>query len=218
MAASPPQPPPTRATGFIVGLFVFSLLIGVVVLYLGLSGGLGGPIPGTHPGNGISGPPSPTSCEGKDKLGNFTFSFVAGIRGSFSYNGSHPGPCVAVVVGSHVTVKFSVAEDAGQNHTWVLVNASNASTALSQPAFPGAGFSGPQRFVGIAPGEAKTFQFNATTVGAYQYICEVSGHYDVGMWGWFNVTAPGGATAVGIGDPSAPVSAAGVSLRSDSPR
>ncbi|MCI4322089.1 MAG: hypothetical protein L3K05_07285 [Thermoplasmata archaeon] len=218
MTTSLPPTSPTRPTGFIVGVFVVSLLIGVVVLYLGISGGLGGPIPGTHVGNGVSGPPSPASCEGKDRLGNFTFSFIAGIRGSTSFNGSHPGPCVAIIVGSHVTVDFSVAQDAGQNHTWVLVNASNASTAVSQPAFPGAGFSGPQRFVGIAPGESKTFQFNATTVGSYQYICEVNGHYDLGMWGWFNVTTPAGATAVGVGDHVAPVPSDGLGFRSDSPR
>jgi hypothetical protein len=218
MIPSPMPVSSTRPTGFIVGVFAFSLVIGVVVLALGLSGGLGGSIPGTHPGSGSSGPPSPASCEGKDKLGNFTFSFIAGIRGSVSFNGSHPGPCVAVLVGSHVTVEFSVAQSAGQNHTWVLVNASNASTAVSQPAFPGAGFSGPTRFMGIGPGESKTFQFYATVVGSYQYICEMSGHYAMGMWGWFNVTTATGATAVGPVGHLAPTSAASVGVRSDSPR
>ncbi|HKV90163.1 MAG TPA: hypothetical protein VJQ43_03085 [Thermoplasmata archaeon] len=204
------SPAPPNTTGFVVGVFVLGTLVGVVVLALGLTGGLGGPIPGTHPGNGISTPPSPASCEGKDQKGNFTFDFVGGIGGTLTFNGTHPGPCVALVVGTQVTVKFSVAADAGTTHTWVLVNASNASAAVNTPAFPGAGFTGADRFMGIGPGASMVFHFNATVVGAYQYICEMSGHYAGGMWGWFNVTAtpaaaaalPGIANAVAIGSPT----------------
>jgi hypothetical protein len=190
IASSPTAPPGApSATAFIVGAFVLSAIVGGAVLYIGLSGDFPGTIPGSHIGTGASGPPSPASCEGRDKLGNDTFSFIAGGGGGFWFNGTHPGPCVAVVVGSSITIDFSVADNAGQNHSWVLVNASNASAAVSTPAFPGAGFTGAARFMGIGPGASLVFHFNATAVGAYQYICEMTGHYSQGMWGWFNVTS-----------------------------
>jgi hypothetical protein len=181
---APPSAP--RPTAFIVGTFVLSTLIGVVVLVAGLNGGFPGVIPGSHVGTGVRGPPPP--CEGQNRPGPYTFSFVAGSGGGYTYNGTHPGPCVSVWIGSQVTVDFSVAPDAGQNHSWILVNASNASTALSTPAFPGAGLTGADRFVGLTPGTSMVFHFNVTAVGSYQYICEVTGHYDFGMHGWFNVT------------------------------
>jgi len=191
--AQPSVPaPPGRPTAFIFGAFVLSAIIGVAVLYFGLTGGLGGPIPGAHAGSGPAPPPDYAACQGHDGRGTFNFSFVAGTGGVVAFNGTHPGPCVAVVVGSSVTVNFSVAADAGSNHSWVLVNASNASTALSPPAFAGAGLTGGERFAGIPPGTSKVFHFNASSVGAYKYICEVSGHYDQGMWGWFYVTSASG--------------------------
>ena len=180
------SPPPSRPTAFIVGAFVLATALGGAVLYVGLNGDFGGVIPGSHTGHGGS---DLGYCEGKDRLGNFTFSFVGGVGGTTTFNGTRPGPCVAVEVGSTITVNFSVAADAGQSHTWVLVNAANASTALSTPVFPGAGFTGSERFMGIAPGAFAVFHFNATAVGTYQYICEMAGHYALGMYGWFNVTA-----------------------------
>ncbi|MCI4370783.1 MAG: hypothetical protein L3J81_05600, partial [Thermoplasmata archaeon] len=159
--SSSPSPPTTsaRPTAFIVGAFVLASVIGGTVLYIGLTSGFPGTIPGSHIGSGITAPPNPASCQGRDRLGNDTFAFVAGGGGGFWFNGTHPGPCVAVVVGSQITVDFSVAADAGQNHSWVLVNASNASSALSTPAFPGAGLTGVARFMGIAPGSSLVFHF-----------------------------------------------------------
>jgi FtsP/CotA-like multicopper oxidase with cupredoxin domain len=181
---------PASPTAFIVGAFVLSAILGGAVLYLGLAGDLGSGIPGAHTGSGPT--PAPTglaACEGRDRMGTFTFSFVAGLDGKFTFNGTSPGPCVAVIVGSNITVRLSVAADAGTNHTWVLVNASNASTAMSTPAFAGAGMTGAERFMGIAPGNSTTFHFVASVAGTYQYICEMTGHYAAGMWGWFNVTS-----------------------------
>ncbi|MCI4333452.1 MAG: hypothetical protein L3K01_07015 [Thermoplasmata archaeon] len=201
---APPSPP--RPTAFIVGAFAISTIIGVLVLAVGLNGGFPGVIPGSHVGTGVASPPR---CEGQNRPGPYTFSFVAGLGGGFDYNGTHPGPCVSVWIGSPVTVEFSVAPDAGQNHSWVLVNASNASTALSTPAFPGAGLTGAARFAGLAPGTSMVFHFNVTAIGSYQYICEVTGHYDFGMHGWFNVTpspvVPGGSATSPHGLSGTPV-------------
>ena len=208
MAAAAPPVPISRTSAFIVGIFVISSVIGAIVLYAGASGAWGGEIPGTYHG-APPGPPHPlTSCEGKDRKGTFSFSFVGGVGGGYNFNGTHPGPCVAVVVGSTITVNFSVAADAGTTHTWVLVNAANASTALATPVFPGAGFTGASRFMGIGPSAYMVFHFNATAAGSYQYICEMTGHYAGGMWGWFNVTAlPASTTAVPLTSEPSPTPA-----------
>ncbi|MCI4327450.1 MAG: plastocyanin/azurin family copper-binding protein [Thermoplasmata archaeon] len=189
MATAADSTAPASPTAFIVGAFALAAILGGAVLYLGLAGDLGSGIPGAHTGSGPS--PAPTglaACEGRDRMGNFTFSFVAGLGGTYTFNATSPGPCVAVVAGSSITVRFYVAGDAGSNHTWVLVNASNASKAMSTPAFAGAGMTGAERFMGIAPGNMTTFHFVAGVAGTYQYICEMPGHYAAGMWGWFNVT------------------------------
>jgi plastocyanin len=189
--------PSNSPMGFAIGIFVIGIVIGGVVLVVGLAGAFPGSIPGMVPGTGNH--PEPlTACEGGDQRGNFTFSIVAGRNGGLWFNGSRPGPCIAVAAGSAITIQFSVAANAGTNHTWVLVNASNASTAVSPPAIPGAGFTGAQRFQGIAPGANVTFRFNVETAASYQYICEMPGHYAAGMWGWFNVTAtPATGSVVG---------------------
>jgi plastocyanin len=195
---------------FILGVFVISAVIGGAVLALGLAGSFPGYIPGSHLGTGNH-PASITACEGADQKGNFTFSFVAGRNGGLWFNGTRPGPCVAVAVGSSITVQFSVAANAGTNHSWVLVNASNASTALSTPAIRGAGLTGAQRFLGIAPGANATFRFNVTVAASYQYICEMPGHYAAGMWGWFNVTATPATSALIAHAPS-PVDSVGAAV------
>lgn len=200
-ATSPPKD--GSPWGFIVGIFVVGAVIGAVVLALGLAGAFPGSIPGSRLGTGNH--PEPlTSCEGGDQQGNFTFTFVAGMNGGLWFNGSRPGPCVAVAAGSSITVGFSVAANAGTNHSWVLVNASNASSAVSTPALPGAGLTGAQRFMGIAPGSNVTFHFDVPVAADYQYICEMSGHYAAGMWGWFNVTATPATSSV-VPHPVAPL-------------
>ena len=171
---------------------VASAAVAAIVGYLGITGGLGGPIPGTEPGNGATTPPPPrtTPCEGGGTGGSHWFDFVGGASSTnqwININGSLPGPCVLVAVDSTITVVFSVGAHSPLNHSWVLVNASANSSAL--PAFPGAGFSNSTRFTGVAPGGSVTFHFDATRAGSYRYICEVPGHDDAGMWGWFNVTA-----------------------------
>jgi len=179
---APENPPaPGRPLGFIVALLVVGSVSAGAVAYLGLTGALGGTIPGNNY------PQGPPACEGAGVTGNHTFSFVAGVGGGINFNGTSPGPCAQIAVKSWVTVVFSVASDAHLNHSWVLVNASAPATAL--PVFPNAGFSNGTRFIGIAPGTSATFLFQAMVVGTYQYICEVDSHRDLGMYGWFNVTA-----------------------------
>ena len=189
--------------GIILPVLLVAVVASVAVGYFGLTGQLGGTIPGEK--MPASGGPSPTACEGHDGFGSFHFILVAGVSGGYNFNGTSPGPCVAVVVGSSVTVTFEVSPQAGVNHSWVLVPA--GASASSPPAFPGAGFSGAVAFVGIAPGTEMNFSFQVSSVGSYQYICEVAGHRDLGMIGWFNVTTSSGTlaspgTSGGSGGPS----------------
>ena len=143
--------------------------------------------------------PSPTACEGADGLGTFHFLFIGGepsVNSGINFNGSIPGPCVLVANGSHVFVTFQVSPQSPLNHSWVLIPANGTATSL--PAFPGAGFSNSTRFTGLAPGSQAEFSFWTNTTGSYRYICEVPGHYDLGMFGFFNVSAhPASGTAAG---------------------
>jgi plastocyanin len=190
--SAPAGPPaaPARRSSFLIVLVVVAVVIAVAVGYLGLTGGLGGGIPGTKPGSSGGTPPT-SSCEGKGAAGKIYLSFVAGATSANSglnFNGSSPGPCVLVGVGANVTVSFSVAANAGMNHSWVLVP--EDTNGSSPPVFHGAGSPGVGGN-GFAPGTSTTFHFTAATAGPYRYICEMPGHYQAGMWGWFNVTATG---------------------------
>jgi plastocyanin len=189
--ASPPTAPPGRSS-FLIVIVVVAIVIAAAVGYLGLTDRLGGGIPGTKPGSDGGNPPA-TSCEGKGASGNVYLGFVAGaspINQGINFNGTVPGPCVLVGVGAAVTVNFTVARsDGGMNHSWVLVP---EDTNGSSPAvFPGAGSPGAGGN-GFAPGTSTIFHFTAAIAGDYRYICEMPGHYQAGMWGWFNVTASGG--------------------------
>jgi copper binding plastocyanin/azurin family protein len=178
-----PRPEAARPWNVILPVIVVATAGSIVVGYLGLAGILGGTIPGERL-------PAATACEGKDRLGFFHFIFVAGIGGGYTFNGTTPGPCVEVVVNSHINVTFEVSSQSSANHSWVLIPAGAPSNAPA--AFPGAGFNSTAAPLGIAPGTQTSFSFQVTRAGAFQYICEVPGHRDLGMYGSFTVTATPG--------------------------
>ncbi len=203
-APSSPGTAPKTPWRFIVIAVVVTAVLAALIGYLGVTGQLGGVIPGTsHPGS-----VTPTHCEGNAGAGPFHFTFVAGVRGGYNFNGTVPGPCVLVLVGSHITVTFENSPDAGLSHSWVLIPA--GGTATSYPAFPGAGFANATSYLGIPPGASATFTFTAALAGSYQYICEVAGHFDAGMHGWFNVTAAKLTTDGVDGVGAAPLVGAGI--------
>lgn len=125
------------------------------------------------PGGGL--PPCPT-C--------FSFSVVAGIGGSLTFNGTTPGPTMTVPRGARVAMTLVVSSAASGPHSWMLV-ALNGNPS-SPVVFPGANTTDPS--VGISPGGSQTISFTASAAGSYEYICGVDSHY-VDMWGRFNVTA-----------------------------
>lgn len=190
MATPGTQETPLR---FFIAISVVALLVALLVGYAGATGRFGGPIPGSSSPSGPNGSGTPPVCEGKNRTGNFTFVFVAGLRGTLTFNGTSPGPCVVVGVGSHVTVILEVSADSGNSHGWDLI-ALGAPTN-SSPVFPGAGLNGSDRLVGNLPGTNATFHFLAATAGVYEYLCEVPGHADAGMRGTFTVVS-GAAPAV----------------------
>jgi hypothetical protein len=187
MAEAPRDPPDSGPSlGLILTLFVVGGLIAAGVSYLGVSGVLGGGVPGTY--HAPSRPaPSLASCAGKDTLGTFEFVLTAGAGGAARFNSSSPGPCIAVVAGSHVTVVLSVLIGANRSVSWVLIDGTGPTT--QPPVFPGAGPSDSSRFTGIFPGHNATYSFVAATPGQYRYVSEVADQAAVGMWGGFNVTA-----------------------------
>lgn len=204
-----PEPGPASSWTFVVVAFVVSAAIGGVVVFLGVTGQIGGGIVGgTSRTGGSGGGPSPyAGCEGFGRAGPYDFALVAGEGGTFTFNGTSPGPCLAVDYRSTVTVDFSVAADAGANHSFVVINTSAALD--SPPAFAGAGPSNATRLSGFAPGTHIAFTFVAAAVGSYRYLCEVPGHEAAGMFGSLYVLVPPGAAAVPPGSSGTAVPAAG---------
>ncbi len=177
--------------GFIVGIFVVGAVATAMVGFLGVSGHLGTGIPGT----GTTRTPAATplsQCQGHDGSGSFRFTIIAQPGGALRFNGSSPGPCFAVQVGSQVTVNFSVDYGAREFSSWELVAGTGPVSGPSAltPVFPGAGWSNATRFNGLYAGQSTVFTFRASVAGAYRYVSEVSAQAAVGMWGPFNVTSP----------------------------
>jgi hypothetical protein len=190
-------PAPSRPMGLVLGLFIAGTIITVLVGYLGVSGTLGGGIPGTsHTGTPTA--PGLSSCEGKDTLGNFQFVLSAGAGGGLRFNTSSPGPCFAVAVGSHVTITLNVLISANRSVSWVLINGTGPTT--EPPVLPGAGASDSSRFSGIFPGHNVTYSFVASTAGQFRYVSEVGNEAAVGMWGAFTVTSAPASLALPHGE------------------
>lgn len=174
------------STGLVVALFVGSAIVAAGVGYLGISGRLGGGIPGTNQG-GVPAATPLAKCAGHGALGTFHFSLVARAKGQLSFNASTPGPCFAVAVGSNVTMTLLVAAGANSSDSWVLIPSTGPTDQA--PVFPGAGPSDQSRFTGVAPGGMANYTFTVSAAGAYRYVSEVGDHATVGMWGPFNVTS-----------------------------
>ncbi len=172
MAATAPSPaepeasPPSRWR-FVLGLLV--VLVAILLVAAAIE------LPPSPPPTGGGAPPC-TSC--------YSFSIVAGIGGTLTFNGTTPGPAMTVPVDAQVTVTLIVSSSASGPHSWMLVPADG--TSASSAVFPGANTTNPS--VGNAPGSSQAVRFAATAAGHYKYICGVDSHY-LDMWGYFNVTA-----------------------------
>jgi plastocyanin len=114
------------------------------------------------------------------------FILIAGEAGALRFNGTSPGPALAVSLGTFVWLTFEVSAAAGITHSWVLIRATGNAT--SPPVFPGAATPNPA--LGDGLGSVVNVTFLASAVGQYKYICEVDGHFDAGMWGNFTVSVP----------------------------
>ncbi|MCL4346445.1 MAG: multicopper oxidase domain-containing protein [Candidatus Thermoplasmatota archaeon] len=112
---------------------------------------------------------------------------TAGVGGGLNFNGTSPGPTLKVPLNDWVWLSFTVASDAGVQHSWVLVpsNVSKVSAPDYTPVFPNA--TTPNPTAGDAIGSTVNVVFKATKAGSYLYICEVPGHFEAGMYGSFIV-------------------------------
>lgn len=112
------------------------------------------------------------------EIGPSTYGF-----GNTSSTISSPGPSFTVKTGTKVTVQFGNA--GSMAHNWALtIQKTDGSTNLA--------FKGAQIASGIdpvSPAGTGTCIFIADTPGTYYYICQVSGHVSLGMWGYFTVTS-----------------------------
>ncbi len=163
-----PDEPPSSRWRLVLGLLV--LVVAVLLVLAAVA------FPPRPSATGGGGPPCPT-C--------FSFSVVAGIGGSLTFNDTVPGPTMTVPIGADVAVTLTVDPAASSRHSWMLVPLNG--TPSSAVVFAGANSTDPA--VGLAPGTSQTFTFTASASGSYKYICGVDSHYLDGMWGYFNVTA-----------------------------
>ena len=167
-ALEEPGPPPSSR--WRVSLTVVILVVTAVLIIAAIA------FPPRPPPTGGGAPPCPT-C--------YSFSLVAGIAGTLTFNGTVPGPALTVPWDAQVTMKLIVDAAAAGPQSWMLVPSNG--TPSSPVVFPGANTTDPT--VGTAPGSSQTVTFTASTSGSYKYLCGVDSHYLEGMWGYFNVTA-----------------------------
>ncbi len=115
-------------------------------------------------------------------------------EGDITFNGTSPGPTMTVANNTNVWVSFTVSSSSSIAHSWVLVlgNSTPVTAPTYPPAFPNAATPNPTS--GSAPGVTVQVVFKVTKPGTYKYICEVPGHFEGGMFGYFNVTAGNGTT------------------------
>ena len=111
-------------------------------------------------------------------------------EGDITYNGTSPGPAMIAPNDTNVWVSFTVSSSSSVSHSWVLVPG-NTSHKLTTPDITPvfANATSPTPTTGTAPGKTDQIVFKVTKPGSYIYICEVPGHFQEGMWGYFNVTA-----------------------------
>lgn len=203
---------PSASRSFVLAAFVLGAILTAVVGYWGISGGLDGGVPGNQhlP---LSSPTPPRDCQGHGALGHFHFTLIAGVKGTETFNGSSPGPCFAVAVGSVVNLTFYVNLGAFHQDSWVLIPGTGPTDQL--PVFAGAGPSDTSRLDGLHPGQNQSYTFTASAAGAYRYVSEVDDHAAVGMWGAFNVTSSPLEAGPALGAPTNPVATGGPAARSD---
>jgi uncharacterized cupredoxin-like copper-binding protein len=96
----------------------------------------------------------------------------------FGYSANNlvsPGPTLTFKVGDIVNVTVT---DVGQlPHNWAIVSTNQTSAPVQFKAQIRSASSPLQH------GESGSVVFTVTKAGDYYYICQVSGHVDLGMWG-----------------------------------
>jgi rusticyanin len=96
-------------------------------------------------------------------------------------------PTVVVPRGATINAEF-INADTDEAHALVITSSQPpyAFRPASSPAFPGSA-AGPIGDPTAAGHGARDFAFTATTSGAYQYLCPMPGHTEMGMHGAFMV-------------------------------
>jgi plastocyanin len=90
-----------------------------------------------------------------------------------------PGPTVTLTKGT--TYKMTVYNIGSMPHNWAIVNA-QSSTA---PVMFGAKIQSSAN--PIISGSSGSVTFTPDSTGTYYYICQISGHVALGMWGTVTV-------------------------------
>jgi plastocyanin len=141
-------------------LFLGAVALAMVVL-LGVSA-IPGVTSGTSPNVGVS------LYEGEVSSNIYGFGYSEN-------NLVSPGPTLTFTVGD--VVNLTVTNVGQLPHNWGIVSTNQTSAPVQFSAQIRSGSSPLQH------GESGSVVFTVTKAGDYYYICQVSGHVDLGMWG-----------------------------------
>ncbi len=140
--------------------------IGIVIIVIVVVGGVAG-----YYYTQLVPPPAPTfsgDIYASDQNGRFGFGFSSSSITS-------PGPTLNLNVNQSVAVTFHNLGPSA--HNWAIVQ----TKSTTAPVMFGAQVASAQNPIASGGTGSVTFTPNAT--GSYYYICQVSGHVDLGMWG-----------------------------------
>jgi plastocyanin len=88
---------------------------------------------------------------------------------------SNPGPNITLTAGTIYTMTVNNVGTMG--HNWAIVTDKNSVSSVVWGAQIGSGTNP------IAQGSSGSVTFTAGAAGTYYYVCQVSGHVNLGMWG-----------------------------------
>jgi uncharacterized cupredoxin-like copper-binding protein len=159
--------------------------------------------------------PQADGGDGFEIVSEIPYQFQAGMFGFFNVTSGKAGPAVdlnettvdtlafvpdvlnaSAVTSYPAALDILVTNDGGDSHTFTLE--AQANNVLDPSSFTTYFTSHPPAVNVVVPsgsGNSVWANLTVTGPGAYEYICEVSGHFVNGMFGWLYVGEPVPASA-----------------------
>jgi plastocyanin len=154
----------SRTVWYVAAIVVIAIIVIGVVVYFEWPKGTPTPSTATQL----------TLYEGEMSSGSYGFGNSNSVSSLTS-----PGPTITLTKGT--TYQMTVYNIGSMPHNWAIVNA-QSSTA---PVMFGAQIQSAAN--PLVQGSSGSVTFTPDTAGTYYYICQISGHVALGMWGTVTV-------------------------------